>query len=224
MSKIENRALVELVYEKIKYMIDEGVLQPGEKVNKGELVEKLGVSQTPINEALNKLAGEKILEQRSRQGFFIRQYSYLELSRLFELRASIEGMAARLCVEQLQEEGLNHIVKIFDNFVLPLSEQGAIDYLHADKIFHESLVKYSGNSFLVETSISSGYLLKSNQKGLLRSAEETLPEHMALIGALKNRDAPLAQELTIMHLLKTRDLLRKIGTTGTLPLPGRPDR
>jgi DNA-binding GntR family transcriptional regulator len=210
MSKIESQVLVKLVYEKIRYMIDEGVFKPGEKINKGELAKILGVSQTPINEALNKLAGEKLFEQRNRQGFFIRQYSYLELSHLFELRAAIEGMAARLCAEQIKDDELEHIAKIFDAYSLPLSEQGQIDYLHADKLFHECLVKFSGNSFLVEFFISSGYLTKSNQKGLLRPAEETLAEHKAIIEALKKRDAHITQELTILHFLKTRDRLREL--------------
>jgi DNA-binding GntR family transcriptional regulator len=207
MTEIKNRVLFELVYEQIKNLIDEGVLQPGEKIDKKALVEILGVSQTPINEALSKLAGEKFLEQRSRQGFFIRQYSYFELSQLFELRAAIEGMAARLCAEHVQDDELKGLVKLFDGFTLPLSKKRSADYLHADKQFHESLVKYSGNPFLMETFISSGYLPKSYQKGLLRPTEETLPEHMRIIDALKKRDARLAQELTIIHLLKTRDKL-----------------
>jgi DNA-binding GntR family transcriptional regulator len=208
--KIENRVLFELVYERIKRMIDEGELQPGEKINKRALVEQLGVSQTPINEALSRLAGEKVLEQRSRQGYFIHQFSYLELSQVFELRASIEGIAARLCAEHMKDEEIKQMSKLFECFTLPLTGTRQQDYLYADKNFHESLVKYSGNPFLMEIFITSGYLPKSNQKGLLRSAEETLPEHRMIINALENRDAHLAQELTIVHLLRSRDRLRTL--------------
>ena len=208
MSKIEKQALFDLAYERIRKMIDEGELQPGEKINKRALVELLGVSLTPINEALNRLAGEKILEQRSRQGFFIHQYTYSELSQLFELRASIEGMAARLCAEHMRDEEIAEISKVFENFSFPFHETSYQDYLYADKYFHESLVKYSGNPFLIDVFITSRYLPKSNQKGLLRPAEETLPEHMMIISALKNHDAHLAQELTIVHFLRTRDVLR----------------
>ena len=212
MKKIENRALFELVYERIKRMVDEGELKPGEKINKKVLAELLGVSQTPINEALSKLAGEKILEQRSREGFFIYQYTYLELSQLFELRASIEGMAARLCVEHMQDDEISQISKLFDNFALPLSAKRQRDYYNADKQFHESLVKCSRNPFLVDIFVSSGYFSKSNQKGLLRPAEDTLPEHTMIINAIKNRDAHLAQELIIIHFLRTRDFLLALWT------------
>ena len=208
MTKIENQAVFELVYERIKRIIDEGGLQPGEKINKKTLVDLLGVSLTPINEALSKLAGEKVLDQRSRQGFFIHQYTYPELSQLFELRAAIEGMAARLCAEHMQDEEIKEMSKIFEPFSLPFLEKYHQDYLKADKIFHESLVKHSGNPFLVEILVTSGNPLKIYQKGLLRPAGETLPEHKMIIDALKNRDAHLAQELAIGHLLRTRDLLR----------------
>jgi len=208
--KIENRALFELVYERIKRMIDEAELQPGEKINKRTLVDLLGVSQTPINEALSKLAGEKILEQRSREGFFIHQYTYLELSQLFELRASIEGMAARLCAENMQDDAIGAMSNIFQQYGHPLPERYHQDYLKSDKLFHESLVKNSGNPFLVEIFVTSGYQPKIYQKGLLRSAEETLPEHLMIINAIKNHDAYLAQELTIVHLLRTRDMLRSL--------------
>ena len=207
MQKIENKAIFELVYDRIKKMVDDGELKPGEKINKKLLAELLEVSQTPINDALSKLAGEKLLVQRSREGFFVYQYNYLELSQLFELRASIEGMAARLCAEHMQDNEIVQISKSFDNFTLPLSIKRQNDYLVADKHFHESLVKYSMNPFLVDIFVRSGYFSKSNQKGLLRPAEDTLPEHMMIINALKNRDAHLAQELIIIHFLRTRDVL-----------------
>lgn len=99
MSKIENKILTDLVYEKIKTMIDDGVLLPGSKVNKAELAEMLGVSQTPINDALSRLAGEKFIEQKSRQGYFVRAFSDAELCALFEVRGGLEGVAIRLCAE-----------------------------------------------------------------------------------------------------------------------------
>jgi len=191
-------------------MIDEGELQPGEKIDKRALAELLGVSHTPINESLSRLAGEKVLEQRSRQGYFIHLYTYPELSQLIELKASIEGMSARLCAENMQDEEIRMMSEIFERFSHPVPEQFHLEYLNADKLFHESLVKFSGNPFLVDIFITSGYQPKIYQKGLLRPADETLPEHLMIISALKNRDAHLAQELTIVHNLRTRDLLHSL--------------
>jgi DNA-binding GntR family transcriptional regulator len=119
-------------------------------------------------------------------------------------------MAARLCAENMPDEEINKLAKVFEQFHLPLPESRNRDYLKADKLFHESLVKYSRNPFLVEIFKTSGYQSKIYQKGLLRPAEETLSEHLMIMNPLKSRDAHLAQELTIVHFLRTRDLLRTL--------------
>ena len=69
MQKIRKDALGNLVYDKIKLMILNGALKPGQKINKKELVERLSVSQTPVNEAIIRLTGEGLIEQHERKGF-----------------------------------------------------------------------------------------------------------------------------------------------------------
>lgn len=208
MSKIENKILTDLVYEKLKAMIDEGVLTPGEKINKLDLSRLLGVSQTPINDALSRLAGEKFLEQRSRQGYFVRAFTDEELVALFEMRGALEGMAIRLCCENATDEQLKELSRCFEGFSFPLDEKGYQEYVHADKTFHEKLIRYSGNPILWELSRTSGYMIKSNMKGLTRPPEETYPEHLAMIKALQDRNADEAQQLMIQHHLRSRNVFR----------------
>ncbi len=210
MSKIENKALSDLAYEKLRQMIDDGVLPAGVKINKLELSEMLGVSQTPINDALSRLTGERLIEQRSRQGYFVHAYSWEELMPIFELRAGLEGMAIRLCVERNEPADMGRIVHAFDGFEASMPESRHDEYLRADKQFHESIIEYSGNPFLLELMRSSGYLLKSNLRGLVRPPSETLPEHQAIVDAVLRRDAREAQEQAILHLLRSRDLMRTL--------------
>jgi DNA-binding GntR family transcriptional regulator len=209
-SLIEKRALSDLVYEKIRAMIDEGALPTGRKINKLELSERLGVSQTPINDALSRLAGEWLIEQRSRQGFYVRSYSYAELVPLYELRAALEGMAIRLCVESRPPEDMARLVHAFDGFELPVAEARRDEYMRTDKVFHESIIQFSGNPFLIDLARTSAFLTKSNLRGLVRPPEETLPEHRAIIAAVKRRDAVAAQEEVILHMLRSRDRLRTL--------------
>jgi len=208
MSKIENKILTDLVYEKLKVMIDDGVLTPGQKINKLELSKMLGVSQTPINDALSRLAGEKFLEQRSRQGYFVRAFSDEELVALFEMRGALEGMAIRLCCENATSDQIEELSRCFEGFSFPLNEKTYMDYVHADKNFHEKVIRYSGNSILWELSRTSGYMIKSNMKGLTRPPEETYPEHVAMVHALKERNGDEAQRLMIQHHLKSRNVFR----------------
>jgi DNA-binding GntR family transcriptional regulator len=210
MSKIEYKALSDQVYDKIRRMIDDGLLVPGGKINKLALSETLGVSQTPINDALSRLTGERLVEQRSRHGYFVHSYSWEELMPIFELRAGLEGMAIRLCVENKQPSQMRRLTHAFDGFEAPVPESRYDDYLRADKQFHESIIEYSGNPFLLELMRSSGYLLKSNRRGLVRTPSETLPEHRAIIDAVLRRDAREAQEQAILHLLRSRDFMRTL--------------
>jgi len=191
--QIRNRVLGDLVYDRIKEMIDEHLLAPGEKIRTLELAGMIGVSQTPVNAALSRLAGEKLIEQRSRQGYFVRQYSNLELSHLFELRAGIESMAIMLCIENANDQQLDDLW-----------------YIHVDKHFHESIVRYSGNPFLEDLLTSSAYLIKSNQKGLVRPPEDTAPEHARIVDALRNRDGLKARDEIVLHNLRSRDYLRSL--------------
>jgi DNA-binding GntR family transcriptional regulator len=210
MSKIEFKALSDQVYDKIRRMIDDGLLVPGGKINKLALSETLGVSQTPINDALSRLTGERLVEQRSRHGYFVHAYSWEELMPIFELRAGLEGMAIRLCVENKQPSQMRRLTHAFDGFEAQVPESRHDDYLRADKLFHESIIEYSGNPFLLELMRSSGYLLKSNRRGLVRPPSETLPEHRAIIDAVLRRDAREAQEQAILHLLRSRDFMRTL--------------
>ncbi|MFQ3621375.1 MAG: GntR family transcriptional regulator [Spirochaetales bacterium] len=208
MTKIENKILTDLVYEKLKAMIDDGVLAPGQKINKLDLSKLLGVSQTPINDALSRLAGEKFLEQRSRQGYFVRAFSDEELVALFEMRGALEGMAIRLCCENATGDQILELSRCFESISFPLSERTYLDYIHADKTFHEKIIKYSGNPILEELSKSSGYMIKSNMKGLTRPPEETYPEHLAMIRALNQRNGDEAQTLMTQHHLRSRNVFR----------------
>ncbi|GAB4369974.1 MAG: GntR family transcriptional regulator [Spirochaetales bacterium] len=208
MSKIENKILTDLVYDKLKGMIDEGVLSPGQKINKLELSQMLGVSQTPINDALSRLAGEKYLEQRSRQGYFVRAFSDEELVALFEMRGALEGMAIRLCCENATPEQIEELAHCFEGFSFPLNEHTYQDYVHADKTFHEKVIRYSGNPILLELSRTSGYMIKSNMKGLTRPPAETYPEHLAMVQALKERNGEKAQQLMIQHHFRSRNVFR----------------
>lgn len=208
MLRIEKRALSDLVYEKLRGMIDEGALSAGSKVDKQELAERLGVSQTPINDALSRLAGEKLIEQKSRQGFFIRSYTFAELVPLYEVRAALEGMAVRLGLEQGATTGLEQIQHAFDGVDAEAPEGQWAPYLHADGVFHRAIIEFSGNPFLIDLAKTSAILTRSNIRGLIRPPTETLPEHRGIIEAIHRRDAALAQERVIQHMLRSRDKLR----------------
>jgi DNA-binding GntR family transcriptional regulator len=209
MEKIKKNALRELVYEKIKLMILDGALIPGQKISKKELADHLAVSQTPVSEVINRLTGEGLIEQRDREGFYIKTFTYKDLKELFAARAGLEGIAIRLCVEQLSEPELNQILGIFDGFELPMSAGELKRYMKADQLFHETIIALSGNSVIINFDRSFDFIMKSYQKGLIRPPDETLAEHREILAAISNRDASRAQELLMRHLLRSREVIKE---------------
>jgi DNA-binding GntR family transcriptional regulator len=199
MSIIDTRSLSDHIYLRIRTMILEGNFEPGQKIEKQALARELGVSQTPINDALNRLSGEKYLEQRSRQGYFVRAYTPQDMKEMFEVRAGLEGMAVRLCIERAPDDLLESLCRLFDGYDLPLAGQSLRAYTLADQQFHQTIIACSGNEMIRNMNESFGYLMKSYQRGLARPPDETLPEHRAIIEAIRTKNGLLAQDLMVRH-------------------------
>ncbi|MFW6338020.1 MAG: GntR family transcriptional regulator [Alkalispirochaetaceae bacterium] len=204
---IENKILTQHVYERIRQMIADGALAPGERINRKELEETLGVSQTPINDALSRLAGERFIEQESRRGYYVKRISAEEMIHLFEYRAATEGMAARLCAESAAKEDREGLRAYFDDFRLPIPESSRPEYRQRDTAFHRRILELSGNPMLAEMNEAHGYMMKSYQKGLLRDPNETLQEHTDIVEAIVAGAPEEAQGAMNHHLLRTRDSL-----------------
>lgn len=210
MRRVENKALRNYVYDHIREMIDQGDLPIGKKIDKSELAEHLGVSQTPIHDALNQLVGEKFLEQRPRDGYYIREFNAVEFCELFEMRAGLEGIAVRLCCENATDEQLRVLTSAFDEFSLPMDEELVHHYYEIDRRFHEDIVVFSGNGFILESLKTTGFQARTYQKGLVRGPDITLHEHRMVVEAIKARDGERAQQQMIWHLLGSRDVFKAL--------------
>lgn len=204
---IDSRILTQHVYDTIRAMIVDGEVAPGEKINKRQLAEDLGVSQTPVSEALSRLAGEKYLSQVNRHGFYVRRFTPEDLIEMFEVRAGLEGIAIRLCAERATGSQIETLAECFAGFANPVPDERTDEYLEADKRFHAFIIELSGNSMIREMTESFGFMLKSYQPGLVRPPGETLPEHRQMIEAVQSRNGVHAQELMIQHFTRTAAVL-----------------
>ncbi|HER25230.1 MAG TPA: GntR family transcriptional regulator [Candidatus Atribacteria bacterium] len=208
MAKIKNDRLVDLVYEKVKKMILDGALIPGEKINKIELANILGVSITPVNEVVNRLTGEKFIDKVNGSGYFVKKLTFEELKEFFAVRAGLEGIAIRLCINELSDKKLKEFNNFFNKFILPLDEEESKFYLKTDQEFHEKIINLCGNSIIIDFNKNFNFIMKSYQKGLIRPPEETLAEHREIIKSILERNGQKAQGLIMSHHLKSREVLK----------------
>ena len=216
MNPIESTILVEEVYRRIKFMILEGEIARGERIDRKTLAAVLGVSLTPVNEATARLVGERFIERRvgprkEDEGLFVPERPEDELVHVFAVRAGLEGIAAMLCVERISAGASPHlferICNYFSSFSPPFDETRTAAYLAEDKLFHEGIMQYAANPVLTDLDSNLGCVHRSWIKGLIRPPEETLPEHQAIIAAFRARDAMTAGRLLSEHNLKSRAVL-----------------
>ena len=164
MKKLKKDNLSELVYEQISSMISNRDIVPGDKINRKKLAETLGVSQTPVNEAVLRFVNEGMMEQRERLGFYLKVFTDEDMKNLFEVRAGLEGVAVRRCVENQSCEGLDEIIDIFNEFDLPMSEKQYKQYRDADRKFHVKILLSSENPVITDFIKNFDFILKCYQE------------------------------------------------------------
>jgi DNA-binding GntR family transcriptional regulator len=212
---LENRILSDVVYDRIRELLVEGVLEPGQKVLRADLAENLGVSVTPVSQAISKLVGEGILEQRSRLGVFVKTFGPAEIMEMFELRAALESLAGWLAVKR----GPCHdLLKEFkERFASFTDSRSAMDrgeeYFAVDRTFHQAIIDCSGNERLRDAYAAEFLPEKTYQVGLVRSPVDTYPEHLEIIGAFEQEDAEKVRRLLFDHFIRARDLVAQSRST-----------
>lgn len=201
------------IYEILKAMIIERKLEPGTKILQDKLAQELGVSRTPLVNALKKLEHENLVKAIPRRGFFVRLFSKKEMIDIFQLREVLEGLAAKraaLCITDSQVQKFQSLFKKLQAAV----EAGNIKkYAEEDRQFHNFLIDIGGREFL--SSILQTYNIITlsyqfqKQEGLVRAPVETIDEHLAIIEAISQRDPLKAEEVTRTHLSKSVNRLLK---------------
>ncbi|MEQ8337760.1 MAG: GntR family transcriptional regulator [Cyclobacteriaceae bacterium] len=205
---IQHNDLSQPVYERLKEMIANGSLPPGQKLIQEKLATELGVSRTPLLKALQTLEHEMLVESIPRRGVYVRQISTQEMIDVYDCREAVESMAIRLVIERASDIEVLKIKKVFEPFVNKVS----IDmkkYRKADERFHDMIIDLSKNPVLKRMSQLSDIHKRVYQYGLIRPPEETLIEHMNIADALLKRDIELADRELRNHIGLSRHELNQ---------------
>jgi DNA-binding GntR family transcriptional regulator len=145
-AEITNDSIVERVYEQLKAMAVTYAFKPGERLNEVEIARHLGVSRTPLREALNRLNTEGFLRFIPGKGFYCRELDAHEVFDLYEFRKSIEVAAIRLSVERARNEDIAALLAFLDETGPDPGERSTTELVALDEMFHERLMAMSGNA------------------------------------------------------------------------------
>jgi DNA-binding GntR family transcriptional regulator len=198
------------VYKIIREGITNGTLGPGTRLKEAELVENLGVSRTPIREALNQLSRENLVEIIPRRGALVRRWTKKDALEVLVLRETLEGLAARLAASRMTGKDIDSLESLMTDY-----ENGRLEYVEADRRFHERIVNACGMERLKDL-IWNLYDSLQMRKMLALSFEdkkritESMEEHRRIIRALRARDEDAVESAVKANFRETRHIVGRM--------------
>ena len=206
--KISNDELSVKAYHKVKNMIVSGKLQLGQKIVQDKLAEELGISRTPLRSALQMLESESLVESLPRKGMAVKTFSDKEVLEIYDCRIALESMAVKTFVKVVMKSDIEKLYNLFKPF-LGSEDIDVMKYKKADSLFHEMIIKKSGNEFLYKLFNRGNLLICIDLIGLVRPPQETLSEHLDIIEAIEEKNSKLAEDLIKKHLEKSKKLISR---------------
>jgi DNA-binding GntR family transcriptional regulator len=184
------------------------------KLDERQLSQDLGVSRTPIREALTLLEQEGFVRAVPRRGIFIVRKSKREIIEMIQAWAALESMAARLATANATDRQLKSLRKLFSDFQDESPSEHMNEYSEANISFHQTIVKLGGSK-LIEDMIQNLFIhVRAIRTVSLRQdnrAARSISEHMQIIDALEARDPDLAERLVREHTLGLAEHVEKHG-------------
>jgi DNA-binding GntR family transcriptional regulator len=203
---------VEKVYEAVKKLAVDYHFRPGERINEVELAARLGVSRTPVREALNRLAQDGFMSWVPNRGFYSREITPQGVHSLYEMRAVIEQATFRFACERGSDQEIGETIAIWESHKdLVLDGNSVSNWLEvaeADEAFHLAIARMSRNDLLYANLESLNSLIRFFRRIDLETPSrrnDAYNEHVEIIDALRHRDAARGMQLIEKHVTLSSD-------------------
>ena len=206
--------LREVVFNTLRQAILKGELKPGERLMEIALAEKLGVSRTPIREAMRKLELEGLVHIIPNKGAFVEGVTLQDVKDIYEIRTLLEGLCARWAAERITQEQLEELEEIVFLSDFHYSKENWDQILELDNRFHEMVYEACASKELTRVLRDYHHYLQRIRRITLEEkarAHASINEHRAIAEALKARDARTAEECARLHIRNTISNMDKIG-------------
>jgi len=188
----------DMVTATLRELIIVGELKPGEQLRQRQLSARLGVSQTPVREALRRLESEGLVVSDAFRGSTVAEAGIGATEENYQVRAALEGLGAALAAAVITEEQLASLEDLNQRLTAVTADHGR--YAELNREFHFSIYQYANSPLL----LSLMRLLWASMPGgpkVLRSHAESAAQHGELLEALRTRDPDRAAEVTRQHIL-----------------------
>ncbi|KUG05194.1 transcriptional regulator, gntr family [hydrocarbon metagenome] len=211
---MENRRLVpvnlesykplrELVLDAIRQAIIDGDLKPRERLMEIQLAEELGVSRTPIREALRKLELEGFIVMIPRKGAYVADISFKDIADVYEIRAALEGLAAALAAERITDEELEEMERLLVGKAEAIAQNDMEKLVDVDTRFHELIYQASRNERLfniINNLREQIQRCRTTSLSVPGRMQQSLQEHRIITEAIQSRDTQYARQVAQEHI------------------------
>ena len=206
----DDRSLRIRVFNAIENAILDGEYKDGDSLNELKLSKELGVSRTPVREALMQLELEGLVKNVPNKGAVVIGVTEQDIHDIYEIRIRIEGLAARLCAENITDDELHALEQIVDLQEFYLLKNDTEQIWKLDSDFHKIIYDASRSRPLRFTlSNFHNYIKKARDISVQTEgrAEKTVAEHRAILDAIKEHNGSLSEQLTAKHISNAEDNL-----------------
>jgi len=213
---IQRQPLHSIVADRLRNMIVEGELSPGERLNERVLCERFGISRTPLREAIKVLSLEGLVELLPNRGAEVTRLTWGEAEDMFQVMAVLESLGGELACRRATNQEIAHVETLHREMQQHFRQNNRPEYYRINQQIHEALIRCARNTELEKTynrlsqRISRGrYMANFSQDRW----QEAMQEHEQILHALKKRDSRLLGEILKSHLEnKLSSLRRQIAT------------
>ncbi len=174
------------------------------RLDERQLSQDLGVSRTPIREAMTVLEREGFVRTSPRRGVYVVRKSKHEIIDMIRVWAALESLAARLITQYASDTEIAGLRRLFDEFQDGSPEGHLDEYSEANIKFHQAIIRLSGNRLLADMTENLFIHVRAIRQATIgqdNRAQRSIIDHMKIIEALERRDTELAEKLTRQHTL-----------------------
>jgi len=209
-----HKPLREMVYEELKIQILTGAIVPGTRMMEVDLAEEMGVSRTPIREAIRKLEKEGLVTIEPRRGAYASMISTQDMVEILEVRQDLEGLAAYFAASRMSPVEMEELREVADRYNAAVKEGSMKDMIRYDTQFHRMIVDSCNNKILVnmveqlqELVLRFQYIYYDN----FRRADNMPAEHREIIEAIASGDEDRARAAADVHIDRLKQLVIEEG-------------
>lgn len=212
--KLDNfRPLGEMVYESLRNAIVSQVLVPGERLMETELAEEMGVSRTPVREAIRKLELEGYVVMIPRKGAYVSGLSIKDINEVFEIRSTLEALAAGLAAVRATQEEIEEMERSLVMEAHLWETSDLLKTIELDTRFHEMLYQVARNSRLtamITELREQVQRFRTTTLAVPGRMKFALDEHRRIVEAIAERNVKMAQKAALEHIESAEGALLEV--------------